>query len=72
MIGSSRPPSTKKLEDTLSYPKLCHNMNQNSHNQFLGTKFFPLKAPNPTPQLTPLSYTERARVMRKGLLVPGN
>lgn len=30
MIGSSRPLSTKKLEDTLSYPKPRHNMNQNS------------------------------------------
>lgn len=37
MIGSSRPPSSKKLEDTLSYLKPCHNMNQNSHHQFLGT-----------------------------------
>lgn len=37
MIRSSRPPSSKKLEDTLSYLKPCHNMNQNSHHQFLGT-----------------------------------
>lgn len=37
MIGSSRPPSSKKLEDALSYLKPCHNMNQNSHHQFLGT-----------------------------------
>lgn len=57
MIRSSRPPSSKKLEDTLSYLKPCHNMNQNSHHQFLGTVHWessvPYRLPPPFLIVTP-------------------